>query len=137
MKKCVQCGQTLSDDNRFCHKCGGSAFEEATGAGSYQQPAYQQPVYRPPYQEQPNAGNREPATIGDYIVFFLLQLIPIFNIVYTIIVAVGSPSRKISMTNLARAVLILWAIGLALGIVLSVIGAFSMFSLIGNHKYYY
>jgi hypothetical protein len=135
VKKCVQCGQTLNDDNRFCHKCGGSVFEE--DAGSCQQPVYQQPVYRPPYQEQAATGNREPATIGDYIVFFLLQLIPIFNIVYTIIVAVGSPSRKVSMTNLARAVLILWAIGLVLVIVLAVIGTFSMFSVIGNHKYYY
>lgn len=129
VKKCDQCGQTVSNDNRFCPNCSGSAFEQDAGS-------YQQPVYRQPYQMQPNDGGKEPATIGDYIAFFLLQLIPIFNIIYTIIVAVGGPSRKLSMTNLARAVLILWAIGLVLGSFLAVIGAFSMLSLIGNHKYY-
>jgi hypothetical protein len=48
------------------------------------------------------------------------MLIPIFNLIYLIIVAVGSPTRNKSMTNYARARLIWWAIWVVISIVLSI-----------------
>jgi hypothetical protein len=148
VKKCTQCGQILSDDTKFCFKCGGSNYEQAeeTG-GSYQQPTYQQPVQQPPqqsyyaqqpsYQPQPTYqaqpayqasgynDNTQPAKISTFLVFFLLMLIPIFNIIWLIIVAVGGPSHNKSLTNLVRASLIWAAIMIVLSIILSLIlGAF-------------
>lgn len=141
MKKCKQCRQNQSDDVKFCANCGGSefepAFEEGAYQGAYQQPAYQQPgyqqaayqqpVYQQPYQ-QPVYDNTQPATVGNYIVFFLLMLIPIFNLIYMIIVAVGSPTRNKSMTNYARACLIMAAIGIAITIILSIVLGATLFS---------
>jgi hypothetical protein len=178
MKKCTQCGQELSDDTKFCFKCGGSNFEpieEAAGtyqqpiqqppqqvpqqppqqsyyaqqqpaqpyrqapAQSYQQPAsYQQPSYQQPpaYQAQPVYNNNEPVTIGNYLLFFLLMCIPIFNIVYFIIVAVGGPKYKKSLSNFARAGLIWGAIILVIYIVLIIVFGATLFSTFNGGGYY-
>ena len=57
MKKCIQCGQTLTDETAFCHQCGGNNFEPIAEAGSYQQPPqtdyYQQPPQQIEYYQQP------------------------------------------------------------------------------------
>ncbi len=37
MKKCTNCGQTQSDDVKFCYNCGGGDFEAASEEGAYQQ----------------------------------------------------------------------------------------------------
>lgn len=140
MKKCTQCNQLLSDEVSVCFKCGGSSFEPAADQPGWQQAPNQQPpneqFYQPSYQTayeqppyRPNADNSdEPATIGDYLLFTLFMIIPIFNLVYLIMVAVGGPKYKKSMTNYARAMLILWAICLVLVFLLSALGAFSAMS---------
>lgn len=154
MKKCTQCGQNLSDDTKFCYKCGGANFEaaEETG-GTYQQPSQQQPPQQqtpqyysqqPAYQPQPayQAGgykdNTQPAKIGTYLIFFLLMLIPIFNIIWFIIVAVGGPSHNRSLTNFVRASLIWAAIWIVITIILSIVlGSFlsDLFSSFTNYLY--
>lgn len=126
LKKCTQCGQDLSDDVRFCFRCGGSQFTPAADAaaqGPASQPPYQ-PLYQPAVYQR--TVNNEPATIGDYLLFALFMIIPVFNLVYLIVVAVGGPKYKKSMTNYARATLILMAISLALLLVFLIIGAFTM-----------
>ncbi len=161
MKKCTQCGQTLSDDTKFCFKCGGANFEPiAEAEGTYQQPAYQQPPQQQPpqqsyyaqqpayqqapayqqqpaYQAQPVYNNDEPATIGNYLLFYLFMIIPVFNLVYLIITAVGGPTRKKSMTNFARAMLIVWAIAIVLCIILGLAGAFSAYRAHNFYNSYY
>lgn len=143
MKKCTQCGQILSDETKFCIKCGGASFEPTadTSAGayqaqaSYQQPAqqptyqqpayqqpaapgYQQPAYQQPSQQQyypPVSGENEPVSIGMNLLFLILSCIPLVNIIYAIVVAASS--KKKSYRNLAIA----WFIALGIGIVLSII----------------
>lgn len=97
--------------------------------GRYTGPQGPQYYPMPPVKE-------DPVTIGDYLLFALLMLIPVFNIVYLIIVAVGGPRYKPSLTNFARASLILFAIGIVLSIILVVIVAINSASLL-QYGYYY
>lgn len=151
MKKCTQCGQTLSDDSKFCFKCGGGNFEQVVEGGTYQQPSYQQPAYQQPayqqpaYQQQayqqpayqqPVYDNAEPAKIKDFLIFYLLMLIPIFNIVYYIMVAVGGPKYKVSLTNFVRASLIMGAIVFALYLIFFLIFGAALMSTFGGGGYY-
>ena len=142
VKKCIQCAQTLTDETRFCFKCGGANFEPVAEQGGYQSPTYQQPVIntyiqQPGYQQgQPMYASNEPVTVGNFMVFFLLMCIPIFNIVYFIMVAVGGPKYKTSLTNFARAGLI-W--GLIIGVLyalLAIIFGAALFSAFRPYSYY-
>ena len=137
MKKCTQCGQTLSDETKFCFKCGGANFEPVTDAGAqqpgYQQPAYQppvqQPIYQPPVQppvqsyypqqpayQQSTASRSETVSIGMNILFLILQYIPLVNLIFAIIAV--AVSKKKSYRNLAIAWIILAAICLVLYVIL-------------------
>jgi hypothetical protein len=158
VKKCTQCSQVLSDETKFCFKCGGAAFEPVAdaGSGTYQQPtapqqtyqqppvqtSYQQPPQQPyypaqpAYQAQPAYNNTEPATIGDFLLFFLFMIIPIWNIIYFIMLLVGSPKYKRSMVNFARASLIWGAIILAIYIILIIVFGAALFSMFGNLSSY-
>lgn len=128
MKKCTQCGQYQGDDTKFCFKCGSGNFAPISSQGAYQQPVYQQP----PYQAQPAYTNSEPAKIKDFLIFYLLMLIPIFNIVYLIMVAVGGPKYNPSLTNYVRASLIWAAIIFALYLIIILIFGAAIFSMFGG-----
>lgn len=151
MKKCTQCGQTLSDDSKFCYNCGGSDFEQtAESTGAYQQPSYQQPPSPPPqqpYYSQPSyqvppsyqrGAGEEPVSIGMYILFLIVSSIPLVGLIFAIVVAASS-SFKRSYINLARAWLIVAAIGLVIGLiaVLTMGAFFSEFYNSFNGGYYY
>ncbi len=140
VKKCTQCSQILSDDTKFCFKCGGGNYEPVIeSGGDYQQPTYQQPSQQPQpqqsyYTQQPayqqpaayqttttyqqSSGDR-PVSIGMYILFFILSAIPLVNLIFAIVVAASSGFQK-SYRNLAKAWLILLVIGIVLSIVLSI-----------------
>lgn len=161
MKKCTQCGQILNDDTKFCYKCGGSNYEPVAESGeTYQQPTYQQPPQQPaqqsyyaqqppqqnyyapqpgyqqPYQAQPSYNNDAPATIGTFLIFFLLMLIPIFNIVWLIMVAVGGPRHNKSLTSFARASLIWGAIIFVLYLIVFLVIGASLADMFGGRYYY-
>lgn len=157
MKKCTQCGQTLNDEVKFCFKCGGANFEPAAESGqqAYQAPAYPQPAYQQPaYQQQPTYqqptyqraqpayqpqqamyDNNEPATIKDFLLYFLQMLVPVWNIIKMIMVAVGGPKYKKSLTNFVRASLIWGAIILVLYIILMVIFGSLFYNLFSDALY--
>lgn len=81
---------------------------QAQYAQAYTQPTYQGYAGAPPIKDN--------TTLGDWIVTYLLMMLPIANIVLLFIWAFGSttgPSKK----NWARATLIFMAIGLVLGII--------------------
>ena len=154
MKKCTNCGNTQNDDVKFCYNCGGGDFEQVSEEGAYwqqppnQQDAYQQPPYQQapyqqsyqqPYQQPVYSNNTEPAKISTFLIFFLLMLIPLFNIVYFIIVAVGGPKYNVSLTNFARASLIWGLIIAAIYIILIIIFGAAFISIFrdGGFNYSY
>lgn len=145
MKKCLRCGRLEQDTAVYCPSCGDSLFEPVeegprtnsagpAGGGTGEAPRYGQapqqtyPGFRGPYPP-PNyrlvEQKSDPVTVGDFVLFGLLMLIPVFNIVYLIIAAVGGPRFKPSLTNYARATLIWLGIGLAILIIVSIIVAMS------------
>lgn len=72
----------------------------------------------------------EVVTVGEYIKFSLLMLIPIFNIYKFIVTVIGKPSIKKSLTNWCRASLIMGVIVSVLVFLLSfVLGGILMSSL--------
>jgi hypothetical protein len=135
VKRCTQCGQSLSDETKFCFKCGGASFEPVADAGSYQPPQVQQqppqvqqpppqqsyyqqpsaqPAYNTPYYQQPNTSN-ETVSVGMNFLFLFLMTIPIVGLIYAIVIAASS--RKRSYKNLGIAWLILLAVELVIGLV--------------------
>lgn len=133
MKKCTQCGQTLSDETKFCYKCGGSDFENAAESGggqqpaqpAYQQPTYQQPVYQQPayqqpaqpaYYQKPVTGSSETVSVGMNFLFLFLASIPLVNIIFAIVIAASSQKR--SYKNLGLAWLIYLAVQIVFGIII-------------------
>lgn len=90
--------------------------------GGYQQPQYQQNMNA--YNQSMNAYNQsqymglnestfspysqgeQPVSIGQWMITSILLAIPIVGIIYFIILAIGGPNTKKSLTNYARAALI-------------------------------
>ena len=82
----------------------------------------QQPVPQGSYFDWDTAvqGTKyEPVSIGGWIGVFLLSAIPVVNLILLIVWACGG-SAKQSLINYARAVLILAAIGVVLGVIIAV-----------------
>lgn len=134
VKKCTQCGQILTDETKFCFKCGGANFEPAAESGSYQQPAQQPPAQQPSYQQayqqqtyqqppvqqpyrQAPAGGEETVSVGMNLLFLVLMSIPLVNLIYAIVIAASSNKR--SYKNLGIAGLIWIGISIVLGIIFS------------------
>ena len=123
-------GQTQAN---YGYTQGQQAYQQGQDAYSYQQQAYQQQSYQQPqdgypyqqaaYQQQATAPvNNEHMRTGEWIVTYLLMLVPIANIIMPFIWAFGS-SAKPSKKTWARAMLIFMAIGLVLSIILAVVVA--------------
>lgn len=93
--------------------------------GGYGQPQYQQNMNA--YNQSMNAYNQsqymglndntfspysqgeQPVSVGQWMITSILLAIPIVGIIYFIILAIGGPNTKKSLTNYARAAL-LWAL---------------------------
>ncbi len=147
-KFCTNCGASMPEDKNFCTECGMPVNTEnsnaATNTSSAETPPIQQtppPVRQassgyqapPPVQQTPpvyqynpvNASEMvppkdskyDPITTGGYIGIMLLMCIPVVGIVLTIIWACGG-CKKINKRNLARASLIMMAIGFVISLIL-------------------
>ena len=90
----------------------------------YQQPA--QPQYAQPVQPQYFQAPYDPTTavmsVGSYIGMFILSAIPIVNIICWIVWLV-SPNTKKNKKNYCIATIVLWAIGVVLSIIVSIIAS--------------
>lgn len=94
---------------------------------AYQQPAqpiYQQPVYQAPPPapaadpDRPSKGSKyEPISTSGFIGIFLLLCIPVIGLILMIVWACGG-CRKVTKRALARAMLILTAIMLVIGLII-------------------
>ena len=150
MAYCVKCGAQLADNARFCTGCGadqGTLEQPAEQAQpqygqpytqpaavqpNYQQPGYTQASYSQPAYAQPGYDARqsaaprpmEPATppmgTWGYVGSLLLMGLPLAGLILAIVWAAGGTSN-VHRRNLARAVLILMAIGIVLSILLGAV----------------
>lgn len=127
--------------------------QQPDAAYPYQQQAYQQPAYQQPVYQQPDAGyqyqqpmyqqptppvNNEHMTTGEWVVTYLLLLIPLANIILPFIWAFSANTKQ-SKKTWARATLIFMAVGIVISIILiavlvSVAG--NVVNSIGEYKYY-
>ena len=76
-------------------------------------------------------------TVGDWIVTYLLMIIPIANLVLLFIWAFGSDTKK-SKKSWAKATLIFMAVGIVLSILISTlvaIAGFNMFNGMSRYSY--
>lgn len=92
----------------------------------YQQQQYQQQYqsYQQPYQQQyqsyqPN-DMEEPVSVGEWLLTYLVMLIPCVNIVMMFVWAFGNGAKK-SKANYFKSILILYAIVLAIVLVAYII----------------
>ena len=137
-KFCTNCGATLPDDKNFCTECGSpvATVEPAmetppvqTAPPPVQQtppptqttPPPVQPVYQystaPAGETIPSKGSKyDPITTGGYIGIMLLMCIPVVGLILMIVWAFGG-AKKINKRNLARASLIMMAIGFVLSLI--------------------
>ena len=118
--------------------------QQPYGGQQYQQP-YGQPQYQQQYQDpyqnmnayaqsanvynqsqymglneqvfSPYSQGEQPVSVGQWMLTMLLFCIPIVGIIYFIIIAIGGPRTKKSLTNFARAALIWYVILFVLYIV--------------------
>ncbi len=136
MNYCQKCGAHLPEGTTVCSMCG---FDNAQAARPGAEPQGQpfnpggpapgpNPPYgrpNPSYGAPPHDSRRDPLSVGDIFVSWLLLSIPIVNIVM-IIVWLTSSSTNINKKNFAKAALIMYAIGIVLWILAAIV-----FSIVG------
>lgn len=97
-----------------------------------QQPVYQQPVYQQPVYQQMPSNLEEPVTVGEWIVSFLLLMIPCVNIVLMFIWAFSSNEKK-SKSNFFKAYLIITVIVTVIVFIIYAIVGAAAFSAMYNY----
>ena len=115
-KFCTNCGATLPDDKNFCTECGTPvAIEEPVQQTP--PPTYQYQNTAPAGENVPPKGSKyDPITTGGYIGIMLLMCIPIVGLILMLVWAFGG-CKKLNKRNLARASLIMMAIGLVFSLI--------------------
>lgn len=137
MKICDKCGVANADDAAFCTGCG-EVFSAGVSSytnsnSSYEQPTqspFVQPVYSQPAQPQmpysPQYGyinenmlppEYKPVSVGQYVGYTILFGLPIIGIIMLFVTAFGS-DNSIGLRNYAKSVLVFYAIGIVLTIVM-------------------
>lgn len=129
---CASCGKALPENSPYCTSCGARVDAENTppplpeSSASPASAPVSQAAYTPPPAQPAAQGyatgyvpglpsdqfNREPLTTGQFMIMFLLQMIPIVGIVMLFIWAFGD--GNVNKRSYARAVLLYMAIATAL-----------------------
>ena len=79
-KFCNHCGASVGEEDRFCTVCG----KPITAEGGAEQP-------KAPHAESQKKEelDREPITVGGYLLMFLVMCIPVVNLVVLLLWAFG------------------------------------------------
>lgn len=116
-KFCNHCGASVGEEDRFCTVCG----KPITAEGGAEQP-------KAPHAESQKKEelDREPITVGGYLLMFLVMCIPVVNLVVLLLWAFGK-NGNVNRRNFSRAALVYIAIGIVLSIsaVLFFVGIFA------------
>ena len=142
MANCPNCGQFNNEGQKFCTACGtplevqapAQPVNNAPYEAAAQQPVnnaytapnqapqgqtYSQPVYAAPVAPVVDE-SKKPLSVGGFVGTMLLSCIPLVGLICMIVFACGAV-KNVNRQNYARAWLIMMAISIALGIVLSIV----------------
>lgn len=152
MKSCPKCNTLNNDVNVFCESCGNAlpvenpvppAPEVETPVQAAPQPQYQQyqpapPMYAMPPQFNENMLPEEykPVSVGKYIGYSILFALPLVGFIMLLVTAFSGGTNK-SLKNYARAMLVMYAIGVVLGIVIAVLMGILGMSMMDSGMMYY
>lgn len=89
------------DNNNMFEQEQSNEVRTPVQGGNYEQPAYQQPAYQPELEE--------PMSMGEWLITYLIQLIPCAGLIMMFVWAF-SKSEKKSKSNYFKATLIWYAI---------------------------
>ena len=124
---CESCGKKLLAGTRFCVDCG--AEIERAGGSVPAPTAGWEPARQAPSPHSPSdafdaaSGEKEPLTMGQYLLIFLLLSIPLLNIVLLFLWSFGR-NVNINKRNFARA-------SLGVCLIMSVVYVFVVLSMAG------
>lgn len=153
MKTCPNCNTLNNDVNVFCENCGNALPVE--NAATQQAPVYEAPVqeapqpqYQAPVQPvnpfyaMPPQFNEDmlpeeykPVSVGKYIGYSILFSIPVVGFIMLLVTAFSGGTNK-SLKNYARAMLVMYAIGVVLGIIIVVLMGILGISMMDSGMYY-
>ncbi len=133
---CENCGKQIPDDAVFCTHCGAKQLKTPVLSQTVSNVQQPQPVRQsstqPPAQV---TGGVDLITMGQYLIMFLIMCIPIAGIVMLFIWGFGSetgPNKK----NFARAYLVMMAIAIGVGILISIVMGAIIASIMSSMYYY-
>lgn len=149
MKTCPKCNALNNDVNVFCESCGSAlpvenaapqAPEYAAPVQAAPQPQYQpapQPVYAmpPQFNEDMLPEEYKPVSVGKYIGYSILFSIPLVGFIMLLVTAFSGGTNK-SLKNYARAMLVMYVIGVVLGVVLVILMGVLGMSMMDSGMYY-
>ena len=149
---CKNCGEQMDDLALACAKCGTPVAvqpQPQTQPPQYQPPTYQQttpPQYQQPFYQQPfvpqSQHDDEHVSMGGWIGIFCLGLIPFVGwLVYIIMLFVWAfgDTKKKTLKNFSKAILLFYAIILGLtfvGVIIAAIAGVSLADYFNVHHYY-
>ncbi len=143
MKTCPNCNAQVEDHMTFCPNCGApqemtTASAQTINAGAPTQDAGQPVAFEQPGMQPgmppvmpgtvqnyyyPQQMSEPPVSVGDWLITYLLMIVPFVNLIMLIVWAISGETKK-SKQNWARASLIWMAIGIAIYIIIiAVFGA--------------
>lgn len=105
-KLCKYCGAPIGEDDRFCTACG-KPVSSAEGQTQSEKP------YGETGEKAEPQLDREPITVGGYLIMFLVLCIPIVNLVVLLLWAFGK-NGNVNRRNFSRAALVYLAIAIVL-----------------------
>ena len=152
MKSCPKCNTLNNDVNVFCESCGNAlpvenpapeapineASAVETAQSQYQQYAPVPPMYAmpPQFNEDMLPEEYKPVSVGKYIGYSILFALPLVGFIMLLVTAFSGGTNK-SLKNYARAMLVMYAIGVVLGIVLVVLMGVLGMSMMDSGMMYY
>ena len=107
MGYCRNCGVLLPENSRFCPSCGCAVSNNGVPVGT--------PPDRGHYS--PDSDLESPISVLGYVGIHILLAIPVANIVALIVWSFGYSQKK-NLTNMARAILLIYAVVLGLCLII-------------------
>lgn len=124
-------GGNFMDNNNFNDMNSGfeSSFSNQPVSNNFNDQPFVAPTYNGPMDTPRNAydGLEEPVSIGEWVILYLIMMVPCVNIIMLFVWAFGKNEKK-SKSNYCKVQLIIMAIFIVLYIIMFVVFGAAMFS---------